>query len=244
MKPWNPDAEIDDLNIKNADDPTLGLTNVGGKEPEDWAADTGQTRIAEGREPAAWDQFRATAEAPRDTGARRLQDMRRKPATIEQALIDDLQDLYQVESEQEHVLDRLASAASSEELKTAFRDHLNETRQQVQRLSQILEGLGESAGGSGMVPAGVAGLVEEANEKMDRFDNPNMRDLAIIAEAQKIEHNEISCYGTARAMAHTLGRDEEAHLLQATLDEEEQADKKLTLIALKLLKEADATVTR
>ncbi len=97
---------------------------------------------------------------------------------------------------------------------------------------------GESAGGSGMLPTSVAGIIAESNEKLERQPDAHLRDLAIIAAAQKMEHNEIASYGTARALARTLGRDQEAHLLQTTLTEEEQADKRLTQVALRLLKHA------
>jgi ferritin-like metal-binding protein YciE len=164
---------------------------------------------------------------------------REAPRNLEQCLIQELQDLYQAESEQTRVMGELERAATAEELKSAFQDHLAETQQHVERLGQILEMLGESAGGSGSVPAAVIGLIQESHEKLAEPVTSRLRDLMIIAEAQKMEHNEIACYGTARAMAHTLGRDQEAHLLQSTLNEEEQADKRLTQISLKLLKQAD-----
>jgi ferritin-like metal-binding protein YciE len=97
--------------------------------------------------------------------------------------------------------------------------------------------MGESPGGAGQVPTGVQGLTREAEQKAEAVQDPGLRDVALIAAAQKMEHYEIACYGTARAMAHTLGLDEAARLLQASLDEEEAADKRLTQIALVLYKQ-------
>jgi len=233
-------ATIDELSVRNADDPSLGLTNVGNRPPEDWAADTGPTRAAESSGGESWDPLRSQVHPTRASEAPIGVLAREAPQNLQECLIQELQDLYQAESEQTRVLGELERAASAEDLKSAFQDHLTETQQHVERLSQILELLGESAGGSGTVPAVVVGLIEESREKLEQQTNSGLRDLAIIAEAQKMEHNEMACYGTARAIAHTLGRDQEAHLLQSTLTEEEQADKKLTQIALRLLKQVGA----
>lgn len=233
-------ATIDDLTVRGADDPSLGLTNVDDRPPEDWAADTGPTRTAESSGGLGWDPLRSQRKpTPGDDVQGGLGANREAPASLEQCLIQELQDLYQVESEQTRVLSELERASSADELKSAFREHLTETQQHVERLGQILEMFGESAGGSGTVPAAVIGLIEESRDKMQGQSNARLRDLAIIAEAQKMEHNEIASYGTARAMAHTLDHTQEAHLLQSTLTEEEQADKRLTQIALRLLKQVD-----
>ena len=229
-------SDLDDLNVRPAQDPSLGLTNVGDREPEDWAADTGPTRTAESSGGVGWDQLRSRVRPSADGPARAAEPA---PATLEQCLVRELQDLYQAESEQTRALGKLAESANARELKSAFEDHLAETQQQVQRLEQILESMSESAGGSGVVPTAVAGLITESGEKIEQMRDSNFRDLIIIAEAQKMEHNEIACYGTARAIAHTLGRDQEADLLQTTLKEEERTDKKLSRIALKLMKKMD-----
>jgi len=233
-------ATIDELSVRNADDPSLGLTNVGDRPAEDWAANTGPTRAAESSGGESWDPLRSQVHPTGGDESRVGIPAREAPQNLQQCLIQELQDLYQAESEQTRVLSELERAASANDLKSAFQEHLTETQQHVERLEQILELLGESAGGSGTVPAVVIGLVQESREKLGQQTNGGLRDLAIIAEAQKMEHNEMACYGTARAIAHTLGRDQEAHLLQATLTEEEQADKKLTQIALRLLKQVGA----
>lgn len=153
-------------------------------------------------------------------------------------IVKDIQDLYQAETEHARQLPQLATEASSPQLRAAIEDHARETQQQVTRLQQILEMLGESPGGEGEVTPGVRGLVGEAHKKWREMEDPDLRDLTIIAAAQKLEHYEIACYGTARAMARTAGMDEAARLLQATLDEEEAADRRLTEIALPLHKQA------
>jgi ferritin-like metal-binding protein YciE len=155
----------------------------------------------------------------------------------QELMIKDLQDLYQAESEQASQLPQLAAQASSEALRTALEEHAAETQQQMIRLQQILEMIGETPGGQGEVTPGVKGLVSEAQMKGEQVQDPTMKDLALIAAAQKMEHYEIACYGTARAMARTAGMDEAAHLLQTTLEEEEAADKRLTDIALPIHKQ-------
>ena len=155
-----------------------------------------------------------------------------------QMMIKDLQDLYQAEIEQARQLPQLASEATDQALRTVLEDHANETQQQILRLRQILEMISVTPGGEGEVSPGVQGLVSEAHKKGEQTPDPILRDLALIAAAQKVEHYEIACYGTARAMAHTAGLDEAARLLQTTLTEEEAADRRLTEVAMPLHKQA------
>jgi ferritin-like metal-binding protein YciE len=156
----------------------------------------------------------------------------------QQMMIKDLQDLYQIESEHARRLPELAQQATTGELRSVLEDHAQETQQQILRLQQILEMVGETPGGEGEVTPGVQGLISEARKKAGEAADSDLRDLALIAAAQKMEHYEIACYGTARAMARTAGLEEAARLLQETLDEEEAADKRLTSVALPLLKQA------
>jgi len=153
-------------------------------------------------------------------------------------MIKDLQDLYQAETEQASQLPRLAAEANNEGLRAALQEHAQVTQEHAMRLRQILEMIGETPGGEGHVPAGVRGLVTEAQEKDRQVTDPVLRDLALIAAAQKMEHYEMACYGSARVMARTAGMDEAARLLQTTLDEEEAADKRLTEVALPIHKQA------
>jgi ferritin-like metal-binding protein YciE len=163
---------------------------------------------------------------------------RKSIVTYQQLMIKDLQDLYQAETEQARQLAQLTSEANSEELRTALQQHASETQQHVLRLQQVLEMIGETPGGAGEVPLGVQGLASEARKKGEQVQDPILKDLALIAAAQKMEHYEIACYGTARAMARTAGMDEAVRLLQTTLDEEEATDKRLTDIAMPLHKQA------
>ncbi len=156
----------------------------------------------------------------------------------QQTMIQDLQDLYQAETQQASLLPRLASEASDPALRQAFEEHAQETEQQVSRLRQILELLGENPGGEGEVPEGVRGLAADAQKKAREQQDPTLRDLCLIAAAQKMEHVEIACYGTARAMARTAGNEDAARLLQESLDEEESADRRLTEVAMPLHKQA------
>ena len=153
-------------------------------------------------------------------------------------MLKDLQDLYQTESEQASQLPQLASQVSDEGLRAALEQHAQETEQQVLRLRQIFEMASVEPGGEGEVPAGAKGLIAEAHKKVQMVQDPDLKDLVIIGCLQKIEHLEMACYGTARAMAHTAGLTEAAGLLQTTLREEEQADKKLTEAALPIHKKA------
>jgi ferritin-like metal-binding protein YciE len=181
------------------------------------------------------EHFRRGARQEHDNSGQR---QGKSAVNYKQLMIKDLQDLYQSESEQARQLPQLASAARSEALRAALQEHVDQTQQHVLRLQQILEMSGETPGGDGQVTPGVHGLVSEVHKKIAQFEDPILKDLEIIAEAQKMEHYEIACYGTARAMARTVGLDEAGRLLQATLEEEEAADKRLTNIALPIHKEA------
>lgn len=143
--------------------------------------------------------------------------------------IDQLQDLYDAETRLTKALPQMEDAASSHELKNAFRQHLGETQNQVTRLDQIFQQLGESPGRE--TCEAMKGLVEEGDEIVQATGDPHVKDAALIAAAQRVEHYEISGYGTARNFAHRLGRDDIARLLDETLEEEKHADALLTQIA-------------
>lgn len=157
--------------------------------------------------------------------------------TYQQLMIKDLQDLYQAEAEQEHQLPQLAKEATNQALRTALEEHVTQTQAQVLRLRQIFEMLGVPPGGDGEVPAGVKGLVSETRKRAEQVRDAGLKDLELIAETQKLEHYEMACYGTARAMAHTLDLPDAAHLLQDSLREEEAADKRLTDVAMPIHKQ-------
>jgi len=149
--------------------------------------------------------------------------------TLHDAFLEELRDMYDGEKQLTKALPKLAKAASSDDLRTAFESHLEETRGHVDRLEQVFESLEESARGKHC--EGIAGIVEEGKAIMDEdFDEATM-DACLIAAAQRAEHYEMAAYGTLVAWARSMGHMEAAQLLQETLDEEEAADEKLTSLA-------------
>jgi len=152
-----------------------------------------------------------------------------KLESLQDLLIHELKDLYSAETQIVKALPKMAKAASSEELRTAFEEHLEETKKQVERLEQIFERLGTSARGKKC--KGMEGLLEEGKEIIEEDGEDMVKDAALISAAQHVEHYEIAGYGCARTFASLLGQEEIAELLQETLDEEGAADKKLTEIA-------------
>jgi len=153
----------------------------------------------------------------------------KKLDSMEDLLLDHLKDLYDAEQRLTKALPKLADAAHSSALKTAFRDHLRETEGQIQRLEQIFQSLGKKP--EAETCQAMKGLVEEGQEAIDAEGNPDVKDAALIAAAQRVEHYEMAGYGCARTFAQRLGKTDAVRLLQQTLDEEVAADKKLTQLA-------------
>jgi len=149
--------------------------------------------------------------------------------SLKDLLIEELKDLYSAEKQLVRALPKMAKAADNAELKQGFLDHLEETRGHVQRLEQAFEALGSAA--KAKTCEAMKGLIAEGEETMDLEGPAEVRDCALIGAAQRVEHYEIAAYGTVRAIAETIGEDDVATLLQATLDEEGATDKKLTEIA-------------
>jgi ferritin-like metal-binding protein YciE len=143
--------------------------------------------------------------------------------------VNELKDLYNAENQLLKALPRMARAATAPELKAAFTEHLDVTRKQVERLDQIFEELGVSP--KGKKCKAMEGLVEEGKEVTQEGGDPSVIDAALIAAAQRVEHYEMAGYGCVRTYANLLGYEDAAALLQATLDEEGEADKKLTALA-------------
>jgi ferritin-like metal-binding protein YciE len=147
---------------------------------------------------------------------------------LEELLVDELKDLYSAENQIIKALPKMAKATTTPELKRAFERHLEETRRQVDRLEQIGEQLEIKL--SGKKCKGMEGLIEEGKELMGELEDEAL-DAGLIGAAQKVEHYEIAAYGTARAHAEMLGYNKVARLLQQTLNEEANTDKKLTQLA-------------
>lgn len=140
--------------------------------------------------------------------------------------VDSLKDIYWAEKALTKALPKMAKNATSENLITAINDHLAVTEQQVARLEQVFEIVGEKAAAKKC--DAMEGLIKEGEGIMEETQQGPVRDAGIIAASQKIEHYEIATYGTLAAFALTLGEDEAAALLQQTLEEEKQADTLLT----------------
>lgn len=150
---------------------------------------------------------------------------------IKDLLIDELQDLLSAEEQIVEALPEMSNAADSSDLKKAFDSHLMETKNQIKRLHEINKLLKVKKEEDKTCKA-MKGLIQEGKEVLKDYKSKSpLRDVALISKAQRIEHYEISAYGTARAIAEEMELNEIANLLQETLDEEGNADKKLTKIA-------------
>lgn len=149
--------------------------------------------------------------------------------SLEDLLIEQLQDLYDAETRLVDALPKMADVAAAAELKAAFRGHLDETRNQISRLEKAFHLLGVEA--KAETCEAMKGLLKEGDKVLTGSGDANVRDAALIAAAQRVEHYEMAGYGAARNFAQRLGREDVAQLLQQTLDEEGSADKKLTQIA-------------
>lgn len=160
-----------------------------------------------------------------------------KTNTLNDLLIEELKDLYSAETQLTKALPKLAKAASNEELKAGFEEHLEQTKVHVSRLERIFELLGASP--KGKKCAAMEGLIQEGSEKIELEADPAIKDAALIGAAQKVEHYEIAGYGTVRTWAEVLGEDEVASILEETLDEESETDEKLTELSETINEEAD-----
>jgi len=143
--------------------------------------------------------------------------------------VQQLKDLYDEEQQLTEALPLMAQAASSSQLKSAFQEHFRQTQGHVQRLEQIFRAINCEPVREAC--AAMKGMIKEGNDIIKSKGDPMVRDAGLIAAAQRVEHYEIASYGSVRAFAHQLGRDDLAQILQQTLDEEGETNKKLTAIA-------------
>ncbi|MEW7311183.1 DUF892 family protein [Buttiauxella gaviniae] len=150
--------------------------------------------------------------------------------TLEELFRHLLSDTYSAEKQLTRALPTLARAAADPSLIETFRNHLEETRGQIERIDQVVESV-EGLKLSRIKCVAMEGLIEEAQEVIDGVDKGAVRDAGLIAAAQKVEHYEIAAYGTLCTLAHQLGYSEAKKLLGATLEEEKAADSKLSTIA-------------
>jgi ferritin-like metal-binding protein YciE len=149
--------------------------------------------------------------------------------TLNKLYIEELRDLYSAENQLLKALPKMAKGASSDELREAFETHLEQTEIHVERLEEIFEELDQSP--KGKTCHGMKGLVEEGSEILDEEGDPTVIDAGIIVAAQKVEHYEIASYGSVRTFARLLGEKKAEKLLQATLDEESEANELLNELA-------------
>jgi ferritin-like metal-binding protein YciE len=143
--------------------------------------------------------------------------------------IEELTDLYSAENQLVKALPKMAKAASSEDLRAGFEEHLGQTKEHVARLEKIFKALEESP--KGKKCKGMEGLIKEGSEMIEEGLAPEELDAGLISAAQRVEHYEIAGYGCVRTYAHLLGEDQAVSLLQQTLDEEKDTDAKLTQLA-------------
>jgi ferritin-like metal-binding protein YciE len=148
---------------------------------------------------------------------------------LKKLYIDELKDLYSAENQLVKALPKMAKAAASEDLRNAFDEHLEQTRQHVTRLDKIFQELEESP--KGKKCRGMEGLIVEGGEMIEEEPEPEELDAGLIAAAQRVEHYEIAGYGCVRTYANLLGESEAASLLEQTLAEEKETDQKLTALA-------------
>ena len=152
-----------------------------------------------------------------------------KLRSLDELFVEQLEDLYDAENRLTKALPEMADAAHSSELKQAFQSHLRETEGHVQRLEEVFRMVGKNA--KATTCEAMKGLLDEGEQMIKAKGDDNVKDAALIAAAQRVEHYEIAGYGTLRTFAERLGYDEAARILQKTLDEEGAADKKLSSIA-------------
>jgi ferritin-like metal-binding protein YciE len=150
--------------------------------------------------------------------------------------IDELKDLYDAENRLVKALPKMAKAANSDELRAGFNEHLEQTKGHVDRLKEIFENIGEKP--KGKKCQGMIGIVKEGDELLEEDFEGALMDAAIISAAQRVEHYEIAAYGCVRDWAALLGENEASALLEKTLEEEKETDRKLTEIAEQLNRQA------
>lgn len=162
-----------------------------------------------------------------------------KLESLTQLFIEELQDLYSAEEQILKALPKMIEKTGSMQLREGFNHHYQQTRNQVSRLDRIFDQL-PNAKRDGKKCKGMEGILKEGEEIVKADAEPEVRDAGLIKAAQHVEHYEIAGYGTARTYAQLLGKAEWARLLQETLDEEKETDRKLNALAERINVEARA----
>ena len=156
-----------------------------------------------------------------------------KIESLRDLYVEQLHDLYSAETQLVEALPKMAKAASTPQLQNAFQEHLTQTKMHVQRIERIFQRLGSKP--KDQTCKGMEGLIKEGSEMIKMKGEPAAIDAGLIAAAQRVEHYEIAGYGCVHTYAQQLGEQQDAQLLQQTLDEEGQTDKKLTQLAEQLI---------
>jgi len=156
-----------------------------------------------------------------------------KIESLRDLYVEQLHDLYSAETQLVEALPKMAKAASTPQLQNAFQEHLTQTKTHVQRIEQIFQKLGTKP--KDQTCKGMEGLLKEGSEMIKMKGEPAAIDAGLIAAAQRVEHYEIAGYGCVHTYAQQLGEQQDAQLLQQTLNEEGQTDKKLTQLAEQLI---------
>ena len=149
--------------------------------------------------------------------------------SLNDLFVEQLRDLYDAENQLIKALPKMVEGAHSDELRQGFEEHLEQTKEHAQRIETIFEQLGQKA--KAKKCKGMEGLIKEGSEALEEDMSEDVKDAAIIAAAQRVEHYEIAAYGTVRTFASLLGETEAATLLEQTLEEEKETDEKLTQLA-------------
>jgi ferritin-like metal-binding protein YciE len=160
-----------------------------------------------------------------------------KATTLKDVYVDELRDLYNAEQQLIKALPKMAKAATSEDLRQGFEEHLEQTKGHARRLEEIFQALGESS--KGKKCKGMEGIVAEGAEVISEDYEGAAMDAAIISAAQRVEHYEIAAYGSVHAYATILGETEAANSLEQTLNEEKETDQKLTDLSESINEEAN-----
>jgi ferritin-like metal-binding protein YciE len=148
---------------------------------------------------------------------------------MEDLFYEQLRDVFDAEKQLVKALPKMAKAATADELRQAFEEHLDQTRGHVERLERVFELIGKKA--RGKTCEAMEGLIEEGADIIEADAEPMVRDAGLIAAAQRVEHYEMAAYGCLHTWARQLNNHEAAELLEQTLHEEKEADQKLTHVA-------------
>jgi ferritin-like metal-binding protein YciE len=161
-----------------------------------------------------------------------------KENALKELYVDELRDLYSAENQLTKALPKMAKAATSDDLREGFEEHLEQTRGHVKRLEEIFQELQEKP--TGKTCKGMQGLIEEGKEIIEEGEfEGEVLDAGLISAAQRVEHYEIAGYGCVRTYAELLGDEKAVELLEQTLEEEKETDQKLTQLAEKINVEAE-----